>query len=76
MLARAPGGTLRPTLVAAMRDLRAGGGFNGALIAVLPISDVAPAVEDGALPQGAAVAVTDETGALLSATDRRAFPIA
>jgi two-component sensor histidine kinase len=60
-----------PEMYIAVRDGEPEGGFNGALIAELPLSDFAPA--DRLLPPGAAVAVTDETGSVLSATNHDAF---
>ncbi len=61
-----------PALMTAVRD-DSGRRFSGALVAVTPLSTLSPTVDGDALPSGAAVAVTDETGAILSATDHQAF---
>ena len=76
VLARAPGAgpQTSPEMYVVVRD--ADGAFAGVLIAELPLADFAPAQNDRDLPRGAAVAVTDESGAILSATNRNAFPTA
>lgn len=75
VLARAPaeGAEAQPEMFVAMRNSEPDGGFGGVLIAELPLADFAPADRERDLPPGAAVAVTDESGAILSATDRNAF---
>jgi two-component sensor histidine kinase len=75
VLGRAPAGgySNRPGLLAAVRLQRPGGAFDGALVAVLPLSALQPTVGDRALPEGAEVVVTDQAGAFLSATNRAAF---
>jgi two-component sensor histidine kinase len=73
VLARASAnGDANQQLIVAVRDTQASG-FAGALVAVLPLADIAPAADDRTLPHGAAVAVTNETGAILSASDRGVF---
>ena len=77
VLARAPaeGGQAPPELFVAVRNSGPDRVFDGVLIAELPLSDVAPIAErNKALSPDTAVAVTDETGAILSATDHNAFP--
>jgi two-component sensor histidine kinase len=76
VLARAPatGAQATPEMYVAMRNSEPDGGFGGVLIAELPLTDFAPTDRDKVLPHDAAVAVTDESGAILSATDRGAFP--
>jgi two-component sensor histidine kinase len=75
VLARAPAGLYgpQPALLAAVRAERPLGTFDGAFVAVMPLTSLQPAARDRALPTGAEVAVTDETGLLLTATDRNAF---
>ncbi|HWE44508.1 MAG TPA: sensor histidine kinase [Caulobacteraceae bacterium] len=78
VLARAPaaGSQGSPEMFVAVRDVEADGAFRGVLIAELPLTDFAPAARDNTLPHDAEVAVTDESGSILSATDHKAFPAA
>lgn len=76
VLARAPAAGLQtaPEMYVAVRNADPDGGFGGVLIAELPIADFAPADRNKALPRDAAVAVTDESGSILSSTNHNAFP--
>ena len=49
------------------------GAFDGVMAAVIPLSALQPDVDDRALPDGTEVALTDASGALLTATDLNAF---
>jgi two-component sensor histidine kinase len=60
-----------PEMYIAVRNADAEGAFDGVLIAEVPLADFAPA--DRALPSGSAVAITDETGSILTATNHDAF---
>jgi two-component sensor histidine kinase len=74
VIARAPVEAGRPALLAAVRAERPLGGFDGAFVAAMPLSALAPTEQDRALPRGAEVAVVDAGGAVLTATDAKAFP--
>ncbi len=74
VLTRAPDRlATEPALLAAVRSERPMGAFDGVLAAVIPLSALQPDVRDGALPEGTQVALTDASGALLTATDPEAF---
>ncbi|MDB5472145.1 MAG: histidine kinase [Caulobacter sp.] len=60
-----------PVLLA---SVRAGPEADGVLTAVIPLSTLRPETEGRALPTDAAVALVDETGRILSASDDKAFP--
>ena len=62
-----------PALLAAVRSERPLGAFDGVLAAVIPLASLQPDVDDRALPEGTEVALTDASGALLTATDLNAF---
>ncbi|MFN3858945.1 MAG: sensor histidine kinase [Caulobacter sp.] len=57
-----------------LASVRAGPQSDGVLTAVIPLASLRPSLRDRALPDGADVALVDRTGAILSVTDRRAFP--
>ncbi|MFN4295443.1 MAG: sensor histidine kinase [Brevundimonas sp.] len=74
VLTRAPDGlATEPSLLAAVRSERPLGAFDGVLVAVIPLSALQPDVSDRALPEGTQVALTDASGAILTATDADAF---
>lgn len=78
VVARAPAGefTEGPAVLAAVRAERPLGAFDGAFVAVLPLESLRPDIRDRALPAGSEVALTDSQGAILTATDASAFPVA
>ena len=63
-------GAREPSLVTAVGVDDAQGRFAGALVAVMPLSDFQPALNDPTLPPGTEVALADGQGALLLQTDR------
>jgi two-component sensor histidine kinase len=74
VLARAPAAAGQPPgLIVALRLERPLGAFDGAMVALVPLSALQPDVADPALPEGSEAALTDAAGALLIATDRDAF---
>ena len=76
VLARAPAQAGQaPGLIVAMRLERPLGTFNGAVIAVIPLSSLQPDVSDPALPAGSQAALTDADGRLLTATDVGTFTL-
>ena len=76
VLARAPAAPGQPpALIVALRLERPMGAFDGAMVALIPLSALQPDVADPALPEGSAAALTDSAGALLIATDRDAFAL-
>jgi len=60
-----------PVLLA---SVRAGPRADGVLTAVIPLSTLRPETEGRALPANAEVALVDEAGAILSASNSKAFP--
>lgn len=74
VVARAPPELSPEPAVIAAVPARDGNRFDGALVAVMSLASLQPAAEDRALPSGAEVAVTDARGAVLTSTDRAAFP--
>ena len=72
---RAPRGVFgpEPALIAAVRSERANGAFDGAFLAVIPLSALRPVAGDRALPDHAEVAIIDASGSILTATDLEAF---
>ncbi|MDO9587635.1 MAG: sensor histidine kinase [Brevundimonas sp.] len=77
VLARAPAVPRRPPgLIVAYRLERPLGRFDGAMVAVIPLSSLQPDVEDPALPEDSQAALTDADGQLLTATDIDAFTLA
>jgi len=70
------GGLARePVVLASVRAGRQSKGVpaDGVLTAVIPLSSLRPETEGRALPRGAEVAVVDASGAILSASDPKAF---
>lgn len=63
-------------LIVATRAERPMGRFDGAMVAVIPLSALQPDVEDPALPSGAEAALTDGAGRILTATDAEVFKLA
>jgi len=61
-----------PSVLAAVRAT-AGGQFDGALAAVIPLSTLQPRAHDPALPSQSEVALVDPRGQLINATDLKAF---
>ena len=75
VLTRASDGSDGSALVAAVRSERPMGSFDGAMAAVIPLNTLQPDITDPALPKGAQAALTDGAGAVLTATDIRAFQL-
>lgn len=76
VLARAPAVPGRPPgLIVATRLERPLGRFDGAMVAVIPLSSLQPDVADRSLPEGSHAALTDAEGQLLTATDIDAFTL-
>lgn len=76
VLARAPAAPGQPPgLIVAMRLERPLGTFDGAMVAVIPLSALRPDVTDRALPAGSQAALTDAEGRILTATDPAAFAL-
>ncbi|RZJ47225.1 MAG: sensor histidine kinase [Brevundimonas sp.] len=74
VLARAPASRGQPPgLVVALRLERPLGAFDGAMIAIIPLTSLQPDVADAALPDGSQAALTDAQGRILTATDADAF---
>jgi two-component sensor histidine kinase len=74
VLARAPTIAGRsPGLIVAIRLERPLGAFDGAMVALLPLTSLQPDVDDPALPEGSQAALTDGDGRLLTATEADAF---
>ena len=75
-LARAPASAGQPPgLIVALRLERPLGAFDGAMVALIPLSALQPDVADPALPEDSQAALTDAAGALLIASDREAFAV-
>jgi two-component sensor histidine kinase len=76
VLARAAAVAGQPAgLIVAIRLERPLGRFDGAMVAVIPLSSLQPDVDDRALPEGSQAALTDADGRLLTATDIKAFTL-
>nr|WP_281378533.1 histidine kinase dimerization/phosphoacceptor domain -containing protein [Brevundimonas lenta] len=76
VLARAPGQPGQPPhLVVALRLERPLGAFDGAMIALIPLSALQPNVADPALPPDSEAALTDADGKILTATNMEAFTL-
>jgi len=75
VLSRSPPGVYaqEAALLAGVRAERPLGDFDGAFVAVIPLSALRPSLTDRALPEGAEVALTDAQGRVLTATRRAAF---
>ncbi|MBW8303187.1 MAG: sensor histidine kinase, partial [Brevundimonas sp.] len=76
VLARAPVNVGEaPGLIVAIRLERPLGAFDGAMVAVIPLSALQPDIADRALPEGSQAALTDGDGQILTATDPAAFTL-
>lgn len=76
VLARAPATDGRPAgLIVATRLERPMGRFDGAMVALIPLSSLQPDMRDPALPEGSQAALTDADGRLLTATSADAFTL-
>jgi len=76
VLARAPAAAGQPPgLIVAIRLQRPMGGFDGAMVALIPLSSLQPDLDDPSLPEGSQAALTDADGRLLTATDIDAFTL-
>ena len=76
VLARAPAvAGHAPGLIVAIRLERPMGRFDGAMLALIPLSSLQPDVDDPALPEGSEAALTDADGRLLTASDVGAFTL-
>ena len=64
-----------PGLIVAIRLERPPGTFDGAMVALIPLSSLQPDVDDPSLPEGSQAALTDGEGRLLTASDVRAFTL-
>ncbi|MGQ2989807.1 MAG: sensor histidine kinase PhyK [Brevundimonas sp.] len=64
-----------PAVVVATRSERPMGRFDGAMVALIPLSSLRPDVQDPALPAGSEAALTDPQGRILTATDPKAFSV-
>ena len=67
-LARARQGS-EPTLLAAVRAVKANGQFDGALVATMQLDSLRPDLSDPTLPAGTAIAIVNGAGATLVQTD-------
>ena len=76
VLARAPAAAGQPPgLIVAIRLERPMGRFDGAMVALIPLSSLQPDMDDAALPEGSQAALTDAEGRLLTATSVNAFTL-
>lgn len=76
VLARAPAAAGRPPgLIVATRLERPLGRFDGAMVALIPLSSLQPDLADPSLPADSEAALTDADGRLLTATDIDAFTL-
>ena len=76
VLARGPTQPGQPTsLITAIRLERPMGGFDGAFVAVIPLSSLQPDTADRSLPEGSQAALTDADGRILTASDTTAFDL-
>jgi two-component sensor histidine kinase len=76
VLARAPAMAGQPPgLIVATRLERPMGRFDGAMVALIPLSSLQPDLDDPSLPEGSQAALTDSEGRLLTATDIDAFTL-
>ena len=64
-----------PGLIVATRLERPMGRFDGAMVALIPLSSLQPDMDDPSLPEGSQAALTDSDGHLLTATDIDAFTL-
>jgi two-component sensor histidine kinase len=76
VLARAPAVAGQPPgLIVATRLERPMGRFDGAMVALIPLSSLQPDLDDPSLPEGSQAALTDSEGRLLTATNIEAFTL-
>ena len=76
VLVRAPAVAGQPPgLIVAIRLERPMGRFDGAMVALIPLSSLQPDMDDPSLPEGSQAALTDADGRLLTATDIDAFTL-
>ena len=76
VMARAPAATGQPPgLIVAIRLERPPGRFDGAMVALIPLSSLQADLDDPSLPEGSEAALTDADGRLLTATDVSAFTL-
>lgn len=76
VVARAPAIAGRSSdLIVATRLERPMGRFDGAIVALIPLSSLQPDMDDPSLPEGSQAALTDADGRLLTATDVDAFTL-
>ncbi len=76
VLARAPAVDGQPPgLIVATRLERPMGRFDGAMVALIPLSSLQPDLDDPSLPAGSQAALTDADGRLLTATNLEAFTL-
>ena len=77
VVVRAPDGAgYQGALIVATRAERPMGRFDGAMVAVIPLSALQPDIGDPALPSGAEAALTDGAGRILTASDPDVFKLA
>ena len=76
VLARAPPVAGQPPqLIIAVRVERPMGRFDGAMVALIPLTSLQPDLSDPSLPAGSQAALTDTDGRLLATTDVNAFTL-
>jgi two-component sensor histidine kinase len=76
VMARAPATSGQPPgLIVAIRLERPPGRFDGAMVALIPLSSLQADLDDPSLPEGSEAALTDADGRLLTATDVNAFTL-
>ena len=63
----------RAALIVATRAERPMGRFDGAMVAVIPLSALQPDLDDPALPSGSQAALTDGAGRILTASEAGVF---
>lgn len=65
-----------PHLIVGIRLERPLGGFDGVMLALIPLSRLQPDINDPALPEGSQAALTDSEGHILTVTDPGPFTLA
>jgi two-component sensor histidine kinase len=68
-----PGYAREPAVLTAIRAERPGGGFDGAVAAVIALSSLQPSLDDPALPREADVALVNGAGRYISTTNPQTF---
>jgi len=63
----------KPAALIAVRAVAPAGGFDGALTALIPLSELKPDLNDRTLPTGSQMALADRSGRYVLWTDRDAF---